>query len=156
MPSKDIPFEVLNDPPPFYPDVGHRATQIKGQTQQHRRQSRQQQKLILKEYHTMVHSGAYLSHYLLRPPPLESLLLLLSSSSSAAAATTSTTNTTTTADRRLLFSSRRRRRCQHRHTRSIRRPVEGKGTGRKCSKVPQPQLLSSSQERRCWPRLEGC
>lgn len=149
MPSKDIPFEVLNDPP-FCPDVGHRATQIKGQTQQHRRQS--QQKLILQEYHTMVHSGAYLSHYLLRPPPLESLLLLLSSSSAAAA----TTITTTTADKRLLFSSRRRRRCQHRHTRStIRRPVEGKGS-RKYGKVSQPQLLSSPQERRCWPRLDGC
>lgn len=141
---------------PFYPDVGHRATQIKGQTQ-HRRQSRQQQqqKLILKEYHTMVHSGAYLSHYLLRPPPLESLLLLLSSSSSSPSLSSSSSaaaTTTTTADKRLLFSCRRHRRCQHRHTRSIRRPVEGKG--RKC-KEPQSQLLSSSQDRR-WPRLDGC
>lgn len=141
---------------PFYPDVGHRATQIKGQTQHRHQIQQQQQKLILQEYHTMVHSGAYLSHYLLRPPPLESLLLLLSSSSSSPSLSPSSSaaaTTTTTADKRLLFSSRRRRRCQHRrHTRSIRRPVEGKG--RKC-KVPQPQLLSSSQDRR-WPRLDGC
>lgn len=169
MPSKDIPFEVLNDPPPFCLDVGHRATQIKGQQhrcrRRRRRRQRQQQKVILKEYHTMVHSGAYLSHYLLRPPPLESLLLLLSSSSSPSLSPSSSAATTTDAvastsrhsplvGKRLLFSSCRHH--QHRHTRSIRRPEELElelEESRKCIIVQQPQLLSSSQDRR-WPRLD--
>lgn len=170
MPSKDIPFEVLTDPPPFCFDVGHRATQIKGQQhrcrRRRRRRQRQQQKVILKEYHTMVHSGAYLSHYLLRPPPLESLLLLLSSSSSPSLSPSSSAATTTDAvastsrhsplvGKRLLFSSCRHH--QHRHTRSIRRPEEELEIeleeSRKCIIVQQPQLLSSSQDRR-WPRLD--
>lgn len=171
MPSKDIPFEVLNDPPPFCLDVGHRATQIKGQQhrcrRRRRRRQRQQQKVILKEYHTMVHSGAYLSHYLLRPPPLESLLLLLSSSSSPSLSPSSSAAATTTdavantsrhsplVGKRLLISSCRHH--QHRHTRSIRRPEEELEIeleeSRKCIIVQQPQLLSSSQDRR-WPRLD--
>lgn len=142
------------------PNVG-RKTQIKGQRQSHRRQ---RQKLILKEYHTMVHSGAYLSHYLLRPPPLESLLLLLSSSPSSAAVTTAKTSHLPLVT--LLFSAHRnnnnndnssnsrresvarRRHRHHHHTRSIRRPEVD-------SRKTELKLLSSSQDHRlcCWPRL---